>query len=107
MHDNERASIKKEAVYKKIDDISFVWFMNKNYFCDMITNDLHLKTGNKIIYIRNSFENAVIKSVENDGIYVKFKGENEFRATPDSGVVEDAVMEANVDFIDKKTYDNW
>lgn len=60
-----------------------------------------------VVYFRNAYEHAVLKQVKGDGIYVKFKGEREFFARPDSGVVADAVHEQDVDYITKAEYDKW
>jgi hypothetical protein len=74
----------------------------------MIINRLTAENPDKeIIYFRNDFEDAVMRQVNRDKIYVKFKGKKEFAAHPDSGVVWDAVMQINIDYIDKETYDNW
>lgn len=74
----------------------------------MISQRLIQENPNKeVIYFRNAFENAVLKQVNGDGIYVKFKGGKEFFARADSGIVADAVMELHIDYIDEKTYKNW
>ncbi|MDD4258177.1 MAG: hypothetical protein PHG38_10135 [Bacteroidales bacterium] len=60
-----------------------------------------------IVYFRNAYENAVMRHVKGEGIYIKFKGEKEFYAHINNGVVADAIIESTVDYIDKETYDNW
>jgi hypothetical protein len=74
---------------------------------DMISNRILMDNKQDIVYFRNTYEGAVLRSVRGDGIYVKFRGEKEFRARDGSGVVEMAVMEKDIDYIDKETYNNW
>lgn len=81
---------------------------NNLYFCNMISQRILQEQPDKdVVYFRNSYENAVLKQVKEDGIYVKFKGGKEFFAPNDSGVVVDAIMEAEIDYIDKTTYEKW
>ena len=63
--------------------------------------------GKDVIYFRNDYEDAVMKQVNDDGIYVKFKGESEFFANTKNDVVFDALIERHIDYIDKETYDRW
>lgn len=75
----------------------------------MTSNRIHyiLKPGEKEVYFRNEFEQAVFRSEKDGDIYVKFKGEKEFKARDNSQLVIDTTMEENIDFINKETYDNW
>jgi hypothetical protein len=75
----------------------------------MTNNRIHylLKPNEKEVYFRNDFEDVVFRSVKGGNIYMKFKGKKEFKAPDNSEVVESTVIEKNIDFISKETYDNW
>lgn len=75
----------------------------------MRANTIHyrLKPNEKVVYFRNLSENAVFRSEKGEHVFVKFKGEKEFQSHEKSDLVFDTVMEKEIDFIDKETYDNW
>lgn len=71
----------------------------------MIRKSLGVKGD--VVYFRNEFEQAVFRSVEGGDTFVKFKGEEEWKARPDNGLVIETLLETKKDVIDKETYDNW
>lgn len=50
-----------------------------------------LKT--QVVYLKNEFEQAVIRSMPSGVRFVKIKGMKEFQAHPDSALVADAVID--------------
>ena len=60
-----------------------------------------------VVYFRNDYEDAVMRQVKGDRIYIKFKGKAEFEAGANNGVVLDAIADAQINYIDKSTYDSW
>lgn len=74
----------------------------------MISDRIERENPDKdVVYFRNTYEQAVLWQVKGDGIYVKLKGGKEFFAHSDSVIVEDAIHELDIDYIDKATYDKW
>lgn len=63
------------------------------------------KLKTQIVYFKNTFEGAVIKSIPGTGYYVKFAGKQPFKAGDDNAVVAEGILEYNE--ISKKTYDNF
>ena len=59
----------------------------------------------KTVFFKNTFEEAVIKSVPGEGFFVKFKGHTEFKAKDRSEVVTEGILEYNE--ITEKTYNDF
>lgn len=58
---------------------------------------------NETIYLYDDQEETYIKSVPGDECYTKLKGGNEFRITPDNGIVIRAMHAGNE--VSKKEFD--
>lgn len=57
------------------------------------------------VYFEYPFEEAVLRSIPNAGIFIKFKGKAEFKSKEGSEVVTDAILEHKE--ITKQQYDNF
>ena len=53
---------------------------------------LRAKLGKETVYFKDSFEDAVFKAVPHDGVYVKLRGEEEFKAKEGSKLVTEAKL---------------
>lgn len=63
------------------------------------------KFSDGIVYFKNTFEEAVLKSIPGEGIFVKLKGGEEFKAKKGSALVADAILEASE--ITKEEYNTY
>jgi len=63
------------------------------------------KMRTEVVYFRNTFEDAVIKSTPLEGYLVKFKGREPFTATDSNSVVAEGILEYNE--ISKKEFDRF
>ena len=63
------------------------------------------KFSEGIVYFRNTHEDAVLKSIPDEGIFVKLRGGEEFKAKPGSALVADATLEGAE--ITKEEYNNF
>lgn len=61
--------------------------------------------GAEVVFMRYDFEDCVVKFVPSGTRYVKFKGENEFKASNGSKVVADCLL--GMDIITEKEYDEY
>ena len=68
------------------------------------TEQLYQTILKEIVYLKNSFENAVIK-ISKQGTFIKFKGKDEFKDDRASKVTADAILELNS--ISKSEYENF
>lgn len=55
--------------------------------------NIHERLTEETVYLKNEFEDAVMKFEPNGNVWVKFKGNSEFKAKDDSAIVADAVLE--------------
>ncbi len=58
-----------------------------------------------IIYFRNYLEHAVMKQVNGEGIYIKYKNNPETLAGENNGIIEMALLEEKIDYITKEEYE--
>lgn len=63
------------------------------------------KFPKEIVYFKNTFEEAVLKSVPEEGIFVKFAGKEQFKSEKGSALVTDAILEGTE--ITKEEYNNF
>jgi hypothetical protein len=66
---------------------------------------LNLFGKGKPVYLLNEFEQAVVKFDGFGNVFVKFKGEPEFKAVQGSGVVSEALLDEKL--ITEDDYNNW